>query len=196
MTRSYHHGDLRRAILDAAIEVITADGPSAVSLRDLARRAGVSHAAPAHHFTDKAGLLAAIAIEGYDLLATALEEAVGPGPVPTDGLREQGVRYVRFAVDHPAHFAVMFSPDLYRDDLPELVAARARTNALLRGAVAAVPGSRRRADADLAGLAAWSLAHGFATLYNGGNLTRAVGAHDPSEAFRAVAAVLFGPSPA
>ena len=69
---SYHHGDLRRTLLVAAAAAIDESGPAALSLRDLARRAGVSHAAPAHHFTDKAGLLTALAAEGFDLLAAAL----------------------------------------------------------------------------------------------------------------------------
>ncbi len=73
--RPYHHGDLRQAVLDAAVAAITEAGPAAVSLRELARRAGVSHAAPAHHFGDKAGLLTALAAEGYDLLADALHTA-------------------------------------------------------------------------------------------------------------------------
>jgi AcrR family transcriptional regulator len=70
--RTYHHGDLRRALLDAAIEVIADAGPAALSLRDLARRAGVSHAGPTHHFRDKPGLLTALATEGFDLLAETL----------------------------------------------------------------------------------------------------------------------------
>ncbi|MET9865788.1 TetR/AcrR family transcriptional regulator, partial [Streptomyces sp. NPDC006386] len=104
--RPYHHGDLRRAILTAALDAIAVDGPSGLSLRDLARRAGVSHAAPAHHFKDRAGLLTAIAAEGFGLLATALREAAD--------LKEAGVRYVRFAREHPAHFQVMFAPELLR----------------------------------------------------------------------------------
>ncbi len=114
--RPYHHGDLRRAILGAALDVITAEGPSAVSLRDLARRAGVSHAAPAHHFKDRVGLLTAIAAEGFGLLATALDDA--------EDLRDAGVRYVRFAREHPAHFQVMFSPELLRENDLELTTAR------------------------------------------------------------------------
>lgn len=70
-TSSYHHGDLRRAIIDAALDVIREFSPAAVSLRDLARRAGVSHAAPAHHFGDKAGLLTAVAVQGLACSATS-----------------------------------------------------------------------------------------------------------------------------
>lgn len=73
--RAYHHGDLRRALLTAALDAIAQEGPDALSLRDLARRAGVSHAAPAHHFKDRTGLLTAVAAEGYALFADALAEA-------------------------------------------------------------------------------------------------------------------------
>lgn len=117
-TRGYHHGDLPRALLDAAVEVIAESGPAALSLRDLARRAGVSHAAPAHHFGDKAGLLTALAVQGFDLLADALRGA--------EDLLSAGVAYVDFAVGHRAHFDVMFRPDLYRSDGPEVRAARER----------------------------------------------------------------------
>ena len=105
--RGYHHGDLRRAVLDAALEMIATDGPAAVSLRELARRAQVSHAAPAHHFKDKAGLLTAIAVEGYRLLGDALTAASSVGQ---RRLLETGVAYVQFALDHPAHFAVTLKP--------------------------------------------------------------------------------------
>ncbi|MFI6639265.1 TetR/AcrR family transcriptional regulator [Streptomyces sp. NPDC050504] len=178
--RGYHHGDLRHAILAAALDVIRSEGPGALSLRDLARRAGVSHAAPAHHFKDRAGLLTAIAAEGHDLLAEAVAEA--------DGLREAGVGYVRFATRHPAHFQVMFQPELYRADDPDLVAAKDRSTRELRAAVAQLG-----ADPELAGVAAWSLAHGFATLLLTHNLERAVGDGDPEDVFRVLAEISFTP---
>jgi len=181
--RPYHHGDLRRAILTAALDVIAADGPSALSLRDLARRAGVSHAAPAHHFKDRTGLLTAIAAEGFGLLATAIREA--------EDLKDAGVRYVRFAREHPAHFQVMFAPDLLRAEDLELTAARALAGDALREAVSAVRPEDRGDDARRAGVAAWSLAHGFATLLLGHNLDGPVGDRDPEEAFRTLAAMLF-----
>lgn len=186
---AYHHGDLRRAVLDAALEVIEASGPGAISLRDLARRAGVSHAAPAHHFKDKAGLLTAIAVEGNEMLAESLAEALAENRT---GLIDLGVRYVRFALDHPAHFEVMYRPDLYHRKAPELVAALERTGQLLRGTIQAMPEETRGADAGLAQLAAWSAAHGFANLVRGGNLQRAVGDRDPADVFRDMAKVLFG----
>ncbi|ALG12388.1 TetR/AcrR family transcriptional regulator [Kibdelosporangium phytohabitans] len=182
---AYHHGDLRRAVLDAALEVIAADGPSAISLRDLARRAGVSHAAPAHHFKDKAGLLTAIAIEGNELLAESLAEAIAEDRTR---LIDLGVRYVRFAMRHPGHFAVMYRPDLYHRHAPELITARERTGKLLRGTVQLLTGDQ---SARLTQLAAWSAAHGFATLALAGNLDKTIGEQDPAELFRALAGVMF-----
>jgi len=178
--RTYHHGDLRRAVLTAALDVIRTEGPSAVSLRDLARRAGVSHAAPAHHFKDRTGLLTAIAAEGYELLAHALSEA--------PDLRERGVAYVRFALGHPAHFQVMFQPDLYRGDDPGLLAAQERASAELRAGITTIDSA---ADPRTAGIAAWSLAHGYATLLLTHNLNDPVGDRDPADAFRSLADLLF-----
>ncbi|MFH9297358.1 TetR/AcrR family transcriptional regulator [Streptomyces sp. NPDC017520] len=183
--RTYHHGDLRRVILDAALDVIATNGPGALSLRDLARRAGVSHAAPAHHFKDRTGLLTAVAAEGYALFADALAGA--------PDLRERGVAYVRFAATHPAHFQVMFQPDLHRTDDPDLLAARARATGALRAGVADLPPAGRGEDDRLAGVAAWSLAHGFATLLLSGALADAMEGRDPEEAFRSLTALVFTP---
>jgi AcrR family transcriptional regulator len=183
--RPYHHGDLRRAILGAALDVIAAEGPSAVSLRDLARRAGVSHAAPAHHFKDRVGLLTAIAAEGFGLLATALDDAAD--------LRDAGVRYVRFAREHPAHFQVMFSPELLRENDLELTTARTLAGGRLRAAVSVLPSEGRGPDTRLAGIAAWSLAHGFATLLISHNLDGQVDGQDAEEVFHALTGMLFRP---
>ncbi|MGY1809299.1 TetR/AcrR family transcriptional regulator [Blastococcus sp. SYSU D00669] len=158
-SRPYHHGNLRPALLEAAVEVIDEHGPTAVSLRDLARRTGVSHAAPAHHFGDKAGLLTAVAAQGYELLAEALDTASRSGD-----FAEVGVAYVLFAAGHPGHFSVMFRPDLYRTDDPDVVAARTRTTALLRDGARARFGTPDRIRA----LTAWSLVHGLATLVRDG----------------------------
>ncbi len=176
MTRTaYHHGDLQRVLIEAALELIAERGPAAVSLRDLARAAGVSHAAPAHHFGDKAGLFTAIAVQGNELLAGALADG---------DLRDMGVRYVRFAAEHPSHFEVMFRPDLLHRDDPALLAARARTGEVLRSGVPA------GAAADRVMLAAWALAHGFATLRGSGNLDRLLGGRDAEEEFREIAGLL------
>ncbi|BCB85249.1 TetR/AcrR family transcriptional regulator [Phytohabitans suffuscus] len=162
--RSYHHGDLRRALLAAAAEAIAETGPAALSLRDLARRAGVSHAAPAHHFGDKAGLLTALAIEGFNRLADALDAS----REQTGSLLESGVTYVRFAADNRAHFEVMFQPSLYERDDPELVAARDRSAAALSSGVSTLDEPPPADEARKTELAAWSIVHGFATLWLSG----------------------------
>jgi AcrR family transcriptional regulator len=185
-TRPYHHGDLRQAVLAAAIAVLGESGPTQLSLRDLARRAGVSHAAPAHHFGDKAGLLTAVAAQGYQLLADTLTAA----RQRSADFLEVGVAYVRFAVDHRAHFEVMFRPDLYRPDDPEVATARQRAADALYGGVRSVAATGRGPDIPLAGVAAWSLVHGFATLWLNHALPPTMG-DDPETAARAVAAILF-----
>jgi len=179
---SYHHGDLRRAILDAAIESIEARGSAAVSLRDLARRAGVSHAAPIHHFGDKAGVLTALAAEGYELLADALTAAASD-------FVEAGVAYVRFAVTHKAHFEVMFRPDTYHRDDPAVTAARERAGQALTTGVHTRT-ARTGRQAQLTGIAAWSLMHGFATLWLTGALPESLG-EDLTATSRDVAKILF-----
>lgn len=156
----YHHGDLRRTIVAAAVEAIAESGLDGWSLRELARRAGVSHAAPAHHFGDKTGVFTAIAVEGFTLLAEALEAAAAD-------FLETGLAYVEFAVGHPVHFAVMFQPGLYRRDDEAVRVAETRAGDVLRkGARAQAKGS----TAEHATIAAWSIAHGFAGLWIGGAL--------------------------
>jgi AcrR family transcriptional regulator len=181
---AYHHGDLRRAVLDAAVDAIAEAGPATLSLRDLARRANVSHAAPAYHFVDKAGLLTALATEGFGTLADSLLEAERR----TGQFLEVGVAYVRFAVDHQSYFEVMFRPDLYNADDPELRVARERArHALIFGAGGA---ENRATDLSAANVAAWSLVHGFASLWLNGSLPPEFSG-DPDDAARAVAGLLF-----
>jgi len=191
----YHHGDLRRALLDAAAQAIEEQGAAALSLRALARRAGVSHAAPTHHFGDKAGLLTALAEEGYGLLADELtaEWATSRSFV------EQGVAYVRFARRHRAHFEVMFRPDLYHAGDPGVIAARERAGQALYAGIAEAraafgagdAGERQPAEIRAAGLAAWSVAHGFAALWTGGAFTDLPG--EPDEIARMVLGRLSSP---
>jgi AcrR family transcriptional regulator len=187
----YHHGNLRRALLDAALETIATDGVGSLNLRALARRCGVSHAAPTHHFGDRTGLLTAIATEGYDGLAAATRATWEE----TGSFLEVGVSYVRYAVTHPGHFAVMFRPDLVDRDDPELIRASAASAAMLYGpvdSVARVVGDDRARR--IAGTAAWSLVHGIATLWLQGSL-RGGPIDDPEELTRAAAGHLFGPAP-
>ena len=185
VARPYHHGDLRRVLLEAAVEAVDEVGPAALSLRDLARRAGVSHAAPAHHFGDTAGLLTAVAADGFRRLAATLGDAYRA----TGSFLEVGVAYVRFAVTHRAHFEVMFRPELYRADDPALAQARDAARSLL------YPPAAEAADGgggdDLrAAVAAWSLVHGLVTLWLNRNLPPQLG-DDPEQLVREVARYLF-----
>jgi AcrR family transcriptional regulator len=182
----YHHGSLRVAILQTAAEQIATDGVDAVTLRGLARRAGVSHAAPAHHFGDRKGLLTALAAEGFDLLAEELARAAGE-------FREVAVAYVRFALERPGHFAVMFRGDLLRADDPDLAAARTRAGDVLRTGVGQLSADRRGGDPGDAQLAAWSLVHGFASLWLDGALVESALVRDdePELIARRLANILF-----
>jgi AcrR family transcriptional regulator len=183
--RPYHHGDLPRVLLGAAVEAIAEVGPAAVSLRDLARRTGVSHAAPAHHFGDKAGLLTAVATDGFERLAATLRQT----HEATGSFLEVGVAYVRFAVTHRAHFEVMFRPELYRTDAPDLVRAREAARSLLYPPAADIA-NNPDGDQVRAAVAAWSLAHGLATLWLNRNLPPQLG-DDPEQITREVARYLF-----
>jgi AcrR family transcriptional regulator len=180
MTASaYHHGDLRREVLRGAVQEIEANGPAGISMRAIARRAGVSHAAPAHHFGDKAGVLSVIAAEGYRGLAEATEAALGSGDI-----FEVGRAYVQFALDHRAHFEVMFRPELYRRDDPDVTAARDAAAEIVFRAVRGVLGPDASEEEVLGGVTgAWSFVHGLATLWLDGNLTAQLG-EDPEAAFR------------
>ncbi|GAB3167673.1 TetR/AcrR family transcriptional regulator [Myceligenerans halotolerans] len=151
---NYHHGDLRRAMIAAAATAVGQRGPAGLSLRELARLAGVSHAAPAHHFGDKAGVLTAVAAEGFTLLAAALDKARGD-------LLAAGIAYVTFAVDHPGHFAVMFDRSLLHGDDAGLRAAEEKASATLTGLTPDAEAAR----------AAWSVAHGFAALWLSGAIS-------------------------
>ncbi|WP_035735917.1 TetR/AcrR family transcriptional regulator [Glycomyces arizonensis] len=179
MNDSYHHGDLRRALIEAAVEAIAEGGPGSLSLRAVAKRAGVSHAAPAHHFGDKAGLLTAVAAEGHERFADALERVWES----TGDFAEVGVAYMRFAVDNRAYFATMFRPELLHEDDPELVRAAARSRATLYRGTGERDADGTERTYNPAALAAWSLVHGFTELLMGGNLAPEVG-DDPEAALR------------
>jgi AcrR family transcriptional regulator len=156
--------DLRTTLLESAAGVVARSGVGHVSIRDLARRAGVSHAAHRYHFASRTGLLTALAAEGHRLLAGVLEQAADVS------FLEVGVAYVRFARDHPGHFTVMFTPDVLDPADAELAAARSRTFAVLQNGVNTLAAQGRLEDARAAVVAAWSLVHGFATLAATGNL--------------------------
>ncbi len=180
---SYHHGDLKATILAQAAELVAERGADGVSLRELARTAGVSHAAPAHHFTDRRGLFTALAAQGWRMLAAALSEAR-----PEFG--DAALAYVRFAVDHPGHYAVMFDGSLVEPDDTELDAARSAAGAELAAGVGTLNDPRAEQDPQAAGLAAWSLVHGFAMLWLNGAIDSG---GDPVQTAQRVARMLFTP---
>lgn len=187
-SRPYHHGALRQALMAHALDAIAASGPTGWSLRDLARRAGVSHAAPTHHFGDKTGLLTAVAIDGYRILARQLEASWAE----TGGALELGVAYVRFALANPAAFEVMYRPHLLHVEDPELLEAQAAAARPLFVAMYRLAELDPSIDPATGAVAAWSIVHGFATLWLNGDLPQIEG-RDPEAAIRAAAGYLFRP---
>lgn len=169
MKQPYHHGNLHAAVLERAAVVIAAEGPYTLSLRSLAADLGVSHTAPRHHFGSREGVLNALAAQGFNRLADRLQAVREDG----GGFLELGVTYVEFAVEHPAHFQVMFAPTLLDETHPELSAARERAFAELTGGADQVVADQRTDDRAAAVIAGWSLAHGLATLALTGNLDSA-----------------------
>jgi AcrR family transcriptional regulator len=125
----HHHGNLRAALLSAAREIIAESGVEGLSLREAARRAGVSHAAPKHHFGNLAGLLAALAVEGFDLLGSEMDrqiETAGGHFCAVKRLNAVGLGYVAFAARYPEHFRIMFKGK-FKLDGPEGQKARRST---------------------------------------------------------------------
>jgi len=165
---AYHHGALRDALISATESLIAERGAQGFSLREVARRSGVSPAAPAHHFRDAAGLLAAVAKLAFDQLTEALEAGNARGGTDAlDRLCEQGVGYVGFALTWPGRFGLMFRADLFKKD--EALAASAHAAYLvLEDGIRDLYGLPRGAPLDAAQLhalrATWSMVHGFADL--------------------------------
>ena len=167
---TYHHGDLRTALLEATAAAVQRDGVQSVNLRSLARDLGVSHTAPRYHFGDKRGVITALAAQGYADLASRLQATASGG-----SFLDVGVAYVEYALSHPAHYQVLFQPGLVDGDDPDLRKGRAElSKALTR------PGASPRLDTEQvenstglsdAAIAAWSIAHGFATLALSGAIT-------------------------
>jgi AcrR family transcriptional regulator len=155
---TYHHGDLPAALLTAAGKALERDGPGGLSLRDAARRAKVSHNAPYRHFKDRDALLAALAAQGFELLGQAMRGHSG---------REMGEAYVRFALEHPQRFRLMFGGVLSFSDYPEL---RAAADAAYQSLVQAFSDLPRP---DLAAAGAWSLVHGLSHLLLDGHFAHA-----------------------
>jgi AcrR family transcriptional regulator len=179
---TYHHGDLKAVILAKAATLVAERGADGISLRELAREAGVSHAAPAHHFTDRRGLFTALATEGFQMLADAL---TGARPDFLDA----ALAYVRFAIDHPGHYEVMFDKSLYDTSDADLINAETAAGAELASGVGTLDDPRAKDDPQAAALAAWSLVHGFSLLWLNGVVDTGV---DPTATVHRVAGMLFG----
>ncbi|WP_293868638.1 TetR/AcrR family transcriptional regulator [uncultured Alsobacter sp.] len=199
---TYHHGDLRAALLRAGEQVLADTGPAGFSLREVARRVGVSHAAPAHHFGDTQGLLSALATEGFRrLLAAMRARQATAGPDARDRLLASGLGYVDCARSSPALFRLMFGDERIATPDPNLSEAGEAAFRQLCDDVEKLlgvsPFSDERAMARVA--AAWSLVHGFVTLLNAGHMG-GVGAltGDREEAFfrSALAPLLEADAPA
>ena len=174
--KPYHHGDLRRALLDASLELLAESGPQALTLREVARRAGVSHAAPYRHFADKDELVAAVAEEGFATLRERMLAAAAVARTSIEALERSGVAYVRLALEHPAHCAVMFgrvASDLKQRRVEtgsarlgaSLDAGHAAYDGLVQLVVAAQrDGFIRAGDPEEYAHIAWATVHGIATL--------------------------------
>ncbi|HEY3608495.1 MAG TPA: TetR/AcrR family transcriptional regulator [Pseudonocardiaceae bacterium] len=162
---TYHHGDLRAACLQAALELLEEEGASALSLRAVARRAGVAHSAPYRHYADRDALVSAVAAVGYRELAHSLA-AAHPSPSTHDDLAAVAVAYVRFALRRPALFRVMFAEPCDRDS-PERVAATAAISGYVR---AIVGRCFPDANPEAMSTAVWALVHGLAFLHLDGKL--------------------------
>jgi AcrR family transcriptional regulator len=164
----YHHGDLRRALIETALAIVTEEGVWNFTLREVARRAGVSHAAAYNHFEDKSALLAEVAALGFQSLEQALESAASGHPRSArQAFAGIGAAYVRFGVEHPAHYRLMMGPELAdRARYPALQAAsESAFRVLLTGVLerAQASGQVRRGRVHDQALAAWSLVHGLTT---------------------------------
>jgi len=155
---TYHHGDLRAAVLAAAGKLIEKEGLAGISVREAARRAGVSHNAPYRHFSDRNALLDALVAEGFRELKQALDGRSG---------RELGEAYVRFALERPERFRLMFRGRPAKGGSPDPHSQAQATFGALQGTFASVG-----ADAEYAAAAAWALVHGLAYLILDGHLEK------------------------
>ena len=187
--RAYHHGDLRAAVLRAAGELLEKEGIAALTLREVARRAGVSHNAPYRHFPDHEALLAALAGEGFAMLGAAQREAAAAA-----GARGLGEAYVRFALAHPQRFGLMFGGRVSIARHPDLRAAAEKTyEGIARAMAARVP----KENAGDAAVAAWARVHGLATLLLNDRIASAARAGRGDEAFirQVLGAIRFAAAP-
>lgn len=190
---AYHHGDLRAALIQATTAILRERGIDGFSLREAARRAGVSPAAPQHHFGDARGLLTAVATEGFRMLGDALAAADSTATDRDGRIRGQGRAYIGFALDHPAEFDTMWRCARIDTGNAAYASAAGRAFGLLKAAVAGTPfedGGRpavsNHTDPDPKAVACWSLVHGLARLALDGAL-------GPAEAARGAVDAMLEP---
>lgn len=174
--RSYHHGNLREALVSAALDLISKKGPAGFTFADAARAAGVSPAAPYRHFRDRDALMADVAKRGFDAFAETLTRAWNDGkPTPRAAFERLGRAYLEFARKEPAYFSAMFESGLSLASYPELREAGDRAFAVLREGCEALSQSLpadRRPPALMMALHIWSLSHGIAALFGRGDEAR------------------------
>ncbi len=162
----YHHGDLPNALRAAAVSLITEQGPAGFSLREVSRRAGVSHAAPAHHFGDAAGLLTVLAVEAFQQLHAHMEAAADHVEDPRERLVEVGVAYVVTGRDYPAHCSIVFRSDLVDTNDPEYQEWGEQAYGFLEATVRAVAERYNPAlDIDDASRLCWAAMQGLLVLH-------------------------------
>ncbi len=173
-TGAYHHGDLRAALLAEAAAMIAEGGAASVTMRALGQRLGVSRAALYRHFADKTALLVAVAAAGFNRLSDRLQTPdAGTPRSSVERLRRMGEEYVRFALDNPAHYRLMYGKEaLTREDQPEL---REAANALFEQFVGVIQahqrsGAIKRQDPRAQAYVAWSAVHGLASLWIEGQI--------------------------
>lgn len=167
--RGYHHGNLREALIEATLALIAEKGPQGFTLAEAAKRAGVSAAAPYRHFSGREELIAAVALQGYDLFADLLDYAWDGGrPSALRALEAVGRAYLAFARKHPGHYIAMFESGVAPGATPELAAAAERSRAVLLQAAEALsarlPPERRPPPAMFAAHV-WALSHGIVELF-------------------------------
>lgn len=175
-SRGYHHGNLKEALIRAALELIAKKGPAGFTFAEAARWAGVSPAAPYRHFRDRDELLANIAVRGFEQFAGVLAQAWDDGrPDPFAAFDRLGKAYLSFARTEPAYYAAMFESGIALDSNPELRSAGDRAFAVLRAAserlIAEMP-ARERPPALMVALHVWALSHGIASLFGRGDSAR------------------------
>lgn len=164
MARDYHHGDLPTALRAAAVELIAEVGPNGFSLREVARRAGVSHAAPAHHFGDTEGLLTSVAAEGYRMLTEAMAEAVSGTTSARERILACGKTYVATALKNPGHYGVMVGDHCDVANEEFLVASMAAYQQLLDTVRALRDEYNPDLDVDRTATLSWAAVHGIVEL--------------------------------